>query len=122
MHASGSGLEGGEYIARRKVIVIVRVEVEMNVRIGADHLTHQFRRIPGIQNAQGVGEHETLHAAVLQALHQEHHIVLRMEHAVGPVLEIEIHLQPPGVRQGYAFAYVVQMLLRSLFQLSGDVL
>ena len=118
LDAGANGLEG---VRRGEVVVVVGMEVEMDARIAFHHRAAELPRAGRIQDAQGVGQHDPLHGRVLQGVHQEEHVVRRVGHPVGPVLEVHIHLH--SFRNGDADVPedVVQVLLRGFPQLGGHV-
>ena len=88
-----------ESVACGKVVVVVGVEVEMQSRVAVHHTLAVFIHLIRIHDAERVGKHKSLNGQVLQRVHQFIHIVLGGAYAIRPVLKIEIHLQPLGVRQ-----------------------
>ena len=95
------------------------MKVEVQVGIASDHLAHEGSGLLRIEDAERVGQHETLHTAVLQRIDKSKHIVDVVLHAVRPVLQIEVDMDAQFVGIVDAAADVRHMLLEGLLQLEA---
>ena len=121
VQALDAGADRLEGVRRGEVVVVVRMEVKMDGRIALHHRP-AIRRGPGrVQDAEGVREHDPPDGRVLQGVHQEEHVVRRVRHPVGPVLEVHIDLQALGNGDPDVPEDVAQMLFRRLPELGGHV-
>ena len=117
MHTSASCQNGSHHIAGRQVVVVVRMKIKLQVGITAGHLTHECGCQLRIEDAQRVGQHETLHTTILQRIHKAKHIVRAVLHAVRPILQIEVHANAQLLGIADALLDVRHMLLQRLLQL-----
>ena len=90
MDSPDSGPHGSHRIGHRKVIVVVPVEIEMYVRVSGGHPVAEIIGLFRGQYPEGVREHEPPDSRILKRISHREDIVRRIDHAVGPVLEIEI--------------------------------
>ncbi len=104
-----------------EVVVVVRMEVEMDGRIALHHGPAIHRGPRRVQDAEGVREHDPPHGRILQSVHQEKHVLRRVRHPVGPVFQVHIDLQALGNGDADVPENVVQMLLRRFPELGGHV-
>ena len=121
VHAAYAGAHGRQGIRHGESVVIVGVEVETHLREALAHPADVFLHLPGVQHAQGVGQHHAPHRLETQALQQGEHVIRRVRHPVRPVLQIEVdrHSAHPGVADDADD--VVGVLLRRLLQLLFQV-
>ena len=113
------GQHGCQHIARGQVVVVMGMEVKLQVGVAACHLTHEGGSQLWIENAQCVGQHETLHATILQCIDKAKHIVGTVLHAIRPILHIEIHADTQLIGIGNVLLDVSHMLFKRLLQLKA---
>ena len=90
MYAGSTREDSGQGISDSKVIIIVCVEVESYLGVSIHHFRYILRHLQGIEDPEGIGEHESINATVFQSFHHLHDIVRRVSHSVRPILKIEI--------------------------------
>ncbi len=98
------------------------MKIEMQRRITCDHLSTELSCFIGIQHTQRIWKHKPLHRLLFQSVHHVKHIIFRVSHAVGPVLQIEVHRQSHGTCRGNTFFYILQMFVGRFAQLIGTML
>ena len=74
-----------------QVIVVVGMKIEIQFRIAGDHIQAEIIGLLLVQDPQGIGQHEPVDAFILQCIQHLVHVFGRVAHAVGPVLEIDVH-------------------------------
>ena len=89
----------------------------MRLGIAGHHLAYVHAHLHGVQHAQGVGQHIAFDGGVLQAVHQGKDIVGRVLYTVGPVLQVDIHIDSLLRGVCHHAAYVADMLVHRLAQL-----
>ena len=114
MNAVYSRFYRRHHIGDRQVIIVVRMEIEPDIRITPDHLAAKSIRIVGIEDPQRIGNHETSDRSTAQGIHHIEHVLRRMDHTVGPIFQIKVHrnAHPRSLRNRRAD--ILHMLLRSL--------
>ena len=70
MQSLGTTQHSGQRIRDCKVVIIMRMEIEMGVRVALDHLTEKLDTLERIHDAQGVGQHEASDTTVAELIHQ----------------------------------------------------
>ena len=113
---------GCQHIAHRKVVIIVRMEVEMRVRIAFHHFPHEFNDLQRVQHPQRIGQHIPLYVGPDQCVHQLKHIFGRIFHAVAPVLQVDVHLHVLHVCVVHHCQNIFDMFFGQLLQLAGAML
>ena len=58
-----------QHVAHREVVIIMRMEVEMRVRIAFHHFPHELNDLQRVQHAQCVGQHIPLYVGLNQYVH-----------------------------------------------------
>ena len=122
METLGTSQHSGIHVAHGKVVVVVGMEVEVGVGVAIHHHAHELLYLHGIENAEGVREHEAAYTTTLQTVHQLEHVVGRVLHAVAPVLEVHVHRYALLGGVGYGAAYIGNVLFGSALKLLGTVL
>ena len=102
-----------QYIAYRQIIVIVRMEIEMGLRITFFHLPHIFYHLQRIQDTQCIRQHKTLDTRIFQSIHQLEYVFGRILYAVTPVFQIDIDGYILLVSIAHHIDDLRQMFLRS---------
>ena len=113
---------GSQHIADGQVVIVMGMEIKAQRRIALTHQAHIADEVQGVQDAQGVRQHETVDAGILQGIYHLIDILGTFLHAPAPVLEIEIYAYPLPLGIGHHIAYVCDMFLRRLLQLAGAML
>ena len=78
-------------VAHGKVVVVVGMEVEMQIRIALHHLAEILNHLKRVHNSQSIRQHKAFHFSGAQGIHHLIDVFGRVLHTVAPVLEIEIH-------------------------------
>ena len=117
VNASTTSHDRCEDIARGEVVVVVGMEIEMKVGIAGNHLIDKDCGQLRVEDAERVGQHESLHAAVLEGIDQAIDIVGTVLHAVRPVLQIEVDIDVQLFRVVDAPTDVRHMFFEGLLQL-----
>ena len=108
---------GGGGVGHGQVVIVMGVEIEAQMRITRHQIAAETFGLIGIEHAQRVGAQEPLHGSVGQSVEHGIDVVGRMAHAVGPVLEVEVHPHVPvDSRQDFG-ADIRQMLFGRAAQL-----
>ena len=118
MYAFASCLCRSQDICNSKIIIVVGMKVKMHIWIVCHHLTDIQTNLHRIENTQCIGQHIALYRCILQTIHQSIYIVGRILYAIRPVLEIDIDINTLLSGICHNLAYVLNMLLHSLAQLS----
>ena len=113
---------GSKRVAHGKVVVVVCVEIEVQVRVAFHHLAEELDGLQRVHYAQRVGQHEPLYIGIAQRVDHHIDVVRRVFHAVAPVFEIEIDADAALLGILQRPAYFPDVLLRSLVELMGAVL
>ena len=121
VQALGSSRNSSIHIAHGKVVVIVGMEVEVRVRIALHHHTHKLLHLHGVEDTQGIRQHEATDTTALKPIHELEHIVGRVLHTVAPVLEIHIYRHTLLCGIGHGATNVCDMFFGSAFQLLGTM-
>ena len=122
MDAVYAGLDSRIDIGNGQVIVVVGMEIEMHLGIFLAHLPAIVERGFRIEDTQRVGQHHPAYGQGHQGVHHLEDILGRMDHAVAPVFEINIHRQ--SLRHSIAdrFFNVGDMLFGRFLELGSDML
>ena len=117
-----SGFHGRGGIGDGQIVVVVGVEVEAQAGIAPYQIAAEPFGGVGIEHAQRVGAHETLHGGVGQCVEHGVDVLRRMLHAVGPVFQIDVY--PHAPRNGLVdrSADVAEMLFGRAAELFAAVL
>ena len=121
MQAADARLDGFERIGGREIVIVVGMEVETDSRITFHHLPAELARLGRIQDAQRVGQHDPLDGRVLQGVDEIEHIFRRVDHPVGPVLQVDIDLHAFGNGEVDVPEDVVPVLPGCLPKLAGHM-
>ena len=112
---------GGKGICDSKSVVVVGVEVETQFRITAAHQRTQLLRLPRVEHAQGVGEHEPADRKLPKRIQHSKHVLRRIYDSVRPVLKVQVGTQSLVQCQLKHFFNISNMLLHRLPQLLAEV-
>ena len=110
-----------ERIGRGQIVVVMGMEIEMDARIALYHLPAELARLGRIQDTQRVGQHDPLDGRVLQGVDEEEHILRRIDHPVGPVLQVDIDLHALGNGEADVPENVVPVFAGRLPELAGHM-
>ena len=113
---------GGQHVAHREVVIIVRMEVEMRVRIAFHHFPHEFNDLQRVQHTQCIGQHIPLYIGLNQCVHQLKDVFGRVFHAVAPVFQVDVHFHVLHIRVVHHCQNILDMLFGRFLQLAGAVL
>ena len=111
-----------QHVAHSQIIIIVRMEVKMCIRIPFLHLPHILYHLQRIQDSQCIGQHIAFDTRFLQAIHQLKHIVGRILHSIAPVFQIYVHVDILLVSIVYYVDDIRDVLFRSFFKLLRTML
>ena len=122
MESLGTAQHGCQRVAHSQIVVVVGMEIEVRVRITANHLTHILHTLQWVQDTQSIRKQEALDWQFHQLVHHHEEIVTAVAHTTRPVLQVEIY--------GETFAQSIidglldmnEMLLRRHLELLGTVL
>ena len=117
MQAFGTTEHRCKRVAHGKVIVVVGMEVEMQIRIALHHLAEILNHLKRVHNTQSIRQHKAFHFSGAQGIHHLIDVFGRVLHTVAPVLEIEIHRDTTRAGIEDSVDNVGNMLLGSLAQL-----
>ena len=118
----GAAQYGSQRVAHRQIVVIMGMEVEVRVRITANHLAHVLHTLQWVQDTQSIRKQEALDRQLHQLVHHREEIVTTVAHSARPVLQVEIYgeILAQGIVDG--LLDMSEMLLRRHLELLGAVL
>ena len=70
MQSLGATQHSSQGIRHGEVIIIMRMKIEMGIRIALDHLTEVLNTLQGIHDSQRIWEHEPPDTTVTELIHQ----------------------------------------------------
>src|SRR5690554_4142167 len=85
-----AGLEGDVHIGYRKVVVVVGMKIEMHPGVTIAHGLTGLPGLVGTENAEGVGQHDAFYFGFAEGIDHKKDVVAGAEHAVGPILEVNV--------------------------------
>ena len=113
---------GSQHIAHCQVVVIMRMEIEVSMRIALHHLPHIFDDLQRIQHTQCIRQHIPFDIRVHQCIHHLEDILRRIFHPVAPVFQINIHLHILLIGIIHYANNILDMFFRGLSQLTCAML
>ena len=118
----GATQYGSQRVAHRQIVVIMGMEVEVRVRITANHLAHVLHTLQWVQDTQSIRKQEALDRQLHQLVHHHEEIVTAVAHTARPVLQIEIYSEILAQSIVDGLLDMIEMLLRRHLELLGAVL
>ena len=122
MKTLGTAQYGCQRVAHCQIVVVVGMEIEVRVRITANHLTHILHTLQWIQDTQSIRKQEALDWQFHQLVHHHEEIVTAIAHTARPVLQIEIYGEILAQSIVDGLLDMSEMLLRRHLELLGAVL
>ena len=113
---------GSQHIAHCQVVVIMRMEIEVSMRITFHHLPHIFDDLQGIQHTQRIRQHIPLDIRVHQCIHHLEDVLRRIFHPVAPVFQVNVHLHILFIGIIHYANNIFDMFFRGLSQLTCAML
>lgn len=104
-----------QYITYSQIIIIVRMEIEVQFRITFPHLPHIFDDLQRVQDTECIRQHETLDTTLPQSVNQAEHIFRRILDTVTPVFQIDIYIHSPTMGITDNFQDIAYMRIERLF-------
>ena len=111
-----------QHIAHCQVVIIMRMEIEVSMRIALHHLPHIFDDLQRIQHTQCIRQHIPFDICVHQCIHHLEDILRRIFHPVAPVFQVNIHLHILFIGIIHYANNILDMFFRGLSQLTGAML
>ena len=122
METLGTAQYGCQRVAHCQIVVVVGMEIEVRVRITANHLTHILHTLQWVQDTQSIRQQETLDRQLYQLVHHHEEIVTAVAHTARPILQVEIHGEILAQSIVDGLLDMSEMLLRRHLELLGAVL
>ena len=118
----GTAQYGCQRVAHSQIVVVVGMEIEVRVRITANHLAHILHTLQWVQDTQSIRKQEALDWQFHQLIHHHEEIVTAVAHTTRPVLQIEIYGEILAQSIVDGLLDMSEMLLRRHLELLGAVL
>ena len=112
MDTVNTSLNSAVDISCSKIVIVMGVEIKLEPRVATDHLMTEIIGLIWIQNTESVRQHKPFDRSVDEALHQRMNVIWRVDHSIGPVLEVNIDVNILRTGVGDNLFDLLKMLLR----------
>ncbi len=97
------------------------MKIKPQTPIAFYHFMAEIVGLIGIQYTQGIGQHEVIYRLVFESVHQVKNVFPGMNHAIGPIFQIQIDFKAGFFTNSDFFNDVTKMLLRCFSKLLSDM-
>ena len=111
-----------QHVGRAEVVIVVAMKIKMNAWILWNDLPDKISHLIWGKNTQCIRKHDPFHRLCCYKIKVLENIVRRIAHAIAPVFQIHIGVNPFFLGQCNHFGDFCEMLCRRFFQLMGEVI